>query len=334
MNGNEGATNNESISAEEEVTRRLNREFEKMFHRDTYGCFHPNVCSICDIFLKTTNDVQAVTFDLLQKTWHLLTVDSSENLPEQLSEYYQVNGSMYNNVIPWNEMYLSKQTRFVTPDDARRKCGIASCSDCMKSLLGGEKPKHAISNGFYFGYPPKCLTELSEVEMAFLTPVKTHGFCFSYSGGFQKELKGSLSYYKITHESVARAAAHFSVLGLEENIVVFLYGSMTVSLREKARKKNKVRTRYILEAIEWLCANNCEWRNRGIVIEDVAQRLRNPTLVDYTRVIEGGVIAILRVLSHTRSFSLILPLMYIQVDKTKLMNLESLFRKQQKLGTE
>lgn len=39
--------------------------------------------------------------------------------------------------------------------------------------------------------------------MAFLTPMKTHGFCFSYNGGFQKELKGSLAYNKIAHESVA-----------------------------------------------------------------------------------------------------------------------------------
>jgi len=41
-----------------------------------------------------------------------------------------------------------------------------------------------------------------------LTPVKTHGFCFSYTGGVQKKLKGSLSYYKVDMGSIARAMSH------------------------------------------------------------------------------------------------------------------------------
>jgi hypothetical protein len=61
------------------------------------------------------------------------------------------------------------------------------------------------------------------LELALLTPVKTHGYCFSYTGGAQKQLKGSLSYYKVrSMQSIARAALHFDVLGLTNNIVVLL----------------------------------------------------------------------------------------------------------------
>ena len=47
-----------------------------------------------------------------------------------------------------------------------------------------------------------------------ITPVRTFGYCFSYTGGIQKQLKGSLSYYKIKFESIVRSALHFEALGL------------------------------------------------------------------------------------------------------------------------
>jgi hypothetical protein len=42
-------------------------------------------------------------------------------------------------------------------------------------------PRFAIANNFAFGSPPECLLEFTEVELAMLTPVKTYGYCFSYT---------------------------------------------------------------------------------------------------------------------------------------------------------
>jgi hypothetical protein len=141
-------------------------------------------------------------------------------------------------------------------------------------------PKNAICNGYSFGETPEILSRLTDIELAFLTPVKTHGYCISYTGGLQKQLKGTLLYYKVQHNSIARAAAHFDVLGMSDNIVVLLYGKMTPSQRERARSKNKLRTHYILEALEWLCKNNKEWKKLNINVAEISNRLQNPTLID------------------------------------------------------
>jgi hypothetical protein len=70
-------------------------------------------------------------------------------------------------------------------------------------------------------------------------------------------------------ESIARAAMHFAVLGLHNNIVILLYGEMTMAQISKVRQKGKIRTNYILRAIEWLLAHNDEWKKQNICLRDI-----------------------------------------------------------------
>ena len=82
-----------------------------------------------------------------------------------------------------------------------------------------------------------------------LTTERTHGYCFSYTGGVQKQLKGSLSYYKVNISSIAHAVTHFDALGLGNNVIVMLYGQMTPNQRQTAQQKNKIRTSNLLIAL-------------------------------------------------------------------------------------
>lgn len=112
-------------------------------------------------------------------------------------------------------------------------------------------PRFAIANNYCFGTPPECLAELTEVELAMLTPVKTYGYCFSFTGGCNKQLKGSLSYYKNAMESIARAVAHFDVLNMHDNTVVLLHGKMTSEQKAIARQRRQIRVNKILTAMEF-----------------------------------------------------------------------------------
>ena len=109
-------------------------------------------------------------------------------------------------------------------------------------------PKFAIANNYCFGTPPACLTELTEVELAMLTPIKTYGYCFSYTGGIKKQLSGSLSYYKVRMSSIASTVAQFDVLGINKDIVVILHGKLTAEQKRKAQVKNKVRPQELMIA--------------------------------------------------------------------------------------
>ena len=116
-----------------------------------------------------------------------------------------------------------------------------------------------------------------------ITPVRTFGYCFSYTGGIQKQLKGSLSYYKVQFESIVQSALHFEALGLTNTVVVLLYGRFTQEQCNKA-KKNKIRPNYILEALNWLMVNNSEWQKIEIDLEKIRENLKNPTLIDNTSI--------------------------------------------------
>ena len=104
-----------------------------------------------------------------------------------------------------------------------------------------------------------------------ITPVKTFGYCFSYTGGIQKQLKGSLSYYKVKFESIVQSALHFEALGLTNTVDVLLYGRFTQEQYNKAKKKNKIRPNYILEALNWLMVNNSEWQKIEINLEKIRE---------------------------------------------------------------
>ena len=159
-------------------------------------------------------------------------------------------------------MLLSPRACYLEAPNRHAAAGFSCCKSCKSSLKKGKMPKYAIANNYCFGTPPQCLLDLTEVEMALLTPVKTYGYCFSYTGGKQKNLKGSLTYYKIDMKSVARAVMHLDVLGLNKNIVILLYGQMTVAQQWKAKENCKIRSEYILRALEWLTKNNeYNWKN-------------------------------------------------------------------------
>jgi hypothetical protein len=121
-----------------------------------------------------------------------------------------------------------------------------------------------------------------------LTPVKTYGYCFCYTNGVQKELKGTLSYYKVSIDGIAHAVTHFDVLSLHNNAVVMRYGQMTpTQRRHTAQQKNKVRMSYLLTALQWLVQHNEEWQQRNINLNEIQQSLRNPMLIDNSETVHG-----------------------------------------------
>jgi hypothetical protein len=157
-------------------------------------------------------------------------------------------------------MLLSPCATVLLKDDGWYKDGFAACKSCKHSLENYNMPRFAIANANWFGSTPKCLLDLSRIELALLSPVKKFGYCFMYTGGAQ--MKGSLSYYKVAHESIARSLTHMEVLGLNNDIVVILYGYMTPEQKTKAMKTNKVHIGRLLIALKWLLTNNAKWKEK------------------------------------------------------------------------
>ena len=88
-------------------------------------------------------------------------------------------------------------------------------------------PLYAIRNKNYVGGAPKCLTDLTEIELALLSPAHAHGYCFSYVGGKQKNLKGTLTFMRVQERRIARSVTQLCAMGLTKHIVILSTGRMT-----------------------------------------------------------------------------------------------------------
>ena len=274
------------------VKQRINTRFKRILHCTPSGNLKPFVCLVCDEFLHP-NYVHTLSVDKLEEAKDILIPSMWNAVPGSIERKYMYMGDIGDSYDEdsrdWIEdMLLSPRECYVRKKFGQRSEGFAVCNSCKMSLGKGMMPRFAIANNFAFGTLPKCLLELTEVELAMVTPVKTYGYCFSYTGGQNKQLKGSLSYYKVEMESIACAAAHFDVLKMHENVVIVLHGKMTVQQKIIARKKNKVRVKKILSAVHWLINNNEEWQKRNIDFEAVKAALRNPVLVDNTSPEDSG----------------------------------------------
>ena len=223
------------------ITTRINEQFSKLYHINDNGDPVPFVCVICDRFLKRS-EVNVVTVKLLEKHCMLLHVEPDDDqtlsddeiqLPRVLSDEYTVKPSKLTVDNRWlYSMLLSPCGTVLNKEDGWKQDGYASCISCKHALERDNMPRFAIANGYWFGATPDFLLALSRIELALLSPVKSFGYCFMYTGGAQ--MKGSLSYFKVAHESIARSLTTMEALGLNNDIVVILYGYMTPDQKSKA----------------------------------------------------------------------------------------------------
>jgi hypothetical protein len=270
------------------VKKKINKRFDSILHKAKSGHVKPYVCLVCDEFLKP-DEIHTLGLNELKEVQNILKPTTWNAVSGSLARKYMYTGDIGDNdddmTREWiSDLLLSPRGCYVEKSYGRKKEGFAVCYKCKMSLGKKMMPLYAIANNFAFGSPPECLLELTEVELAMLTPVKTQGYCFSYTGGQNKQLKGSLTYYSVAMESIARAVSHFDVLHMHHNIVVLMHGKMTSQQKAIARNKNKIRPQKILSALKWLIRNNEEWRKQNIDLETVKANLRNPVLVDNTSV--------------------------------------------------
>jgi hypothetical protein len=130
------------------------------------------------------------------------------------------------------------------------------------------------------GNAPVCLIELTEVELAFITPVQGYGYCFSYVGGKQRKLKGTMTFMRVEERTVCRAAMQLETMGLSDNLVVLVSGRMTGSQQARALNKAAIRTDKILTAVEWLCKNHRRWMSTDPDSYRLELQGKTPTVIN------------------------------------------------------
>jgi hypothetical protein len=118
-----------------------------------------------------------------------------------------------------------------------------------------------------------------------ITTVKSFGYCFTFTGGRNRKLKGTLGYFKVRQESVAVVANVALKLAdlLKTDAVFILYGELTKEQMELARTRCQVRPGKVMDAIRWLVTHNIEWKD--VDLNGIREAVDNnhPIVLDHSK---------------------------------------------------
>lgn len=291
------------LPTSEEIAHRINKSFEDLFVQDKDGNFCTPVCAICDTIIDPKKRfIIPLDWLLKPKKKQLLQPEAWQHLDPDLIKCYQINISeMMNEGDPMNTalvvnaidgLILSPRATYVQSFKSKKKSGLTSCNSCGMCIQTDNLPARAIKNNYLFGDAPSCITDLNDYELAFLSPVRQFGYCFSYNGGPNRCLQGSLQFFKVKPSSIARAIAQLDVLGLRKDVVVVLYGDITKEQRRKVKDRAKLRVEKVIEAVEWLVKHNSEWKSHDgkIDMNLLRDELLNaqPIFVDGAKLHDGN----------------------------------------------
>lgn len=269
----------------DKITAALNACYQELVWFDELeNKEKPLVCTVCDTFMKPfeSDSLEMSKFASLKK---VLMTPIAKGLPKDLKSCYKFEvPSAYKEHV--KGVLLSPRGRYIhhipsakgSQKKAQCSGSMSVCKGCKRSLEKKEIPKFAIANGFFVGTPPKCLLELTDIERAWITPVKTFGIVYIYTGGPMQQLQGTASFYKRQNTSIANAVAKLELLGLtKDGVSVVLLGSMTKDQIKKAKRNARIRPEKILNAVKWLIRNNVDWSS--IDLELIKAGLQNPIIV-------------------------------------------------------
>lgn len=220
-----------------DIQERINSRFDSLFHTDDLGERKPYVCTICDEFILHNRNLCVLGADKLKKlspqfSWEnqlepqlrIPAIETSFTFPYECYPDADLSWCQGLALSP-RGVYFKKGWR--QPRNNRGQFGFSCCSKCLDVLDNGTLPYHAIINKNYVGGAPACLTDLTEVELAFVSPVHTHGYCFSFGGGAQKNLKGTLTFMRVEERKTCTGLLQLERMGLNKHVIVLISGRMT-----------------------------------------------------------------------------------------------------------
>ncbi len=229
-----------------EVVTRINESMEDLMFRDTSGVFHARVCMCCDRIVMNKKDSVMIKRSNLKILTKLF--EPPQGLPKELIDDYTYSGEgQYDNM---SNMMIS---RFACYDE--KIDSFLTCMSCNNSLNKSKYPVLGIKNGNFSGYAPVELEQLTDLELAFISPIRVHGHIFTYFGG-EKGIKGWQSLLKCDMKGIVRSLHGAERLNLPNKIAVVLTGPMSKRQKEQILKKSTIRRDVCMKAIEKLCDIN------------------------------------------------------------------------------
>ena len=277
----------ESLPTVEEVQSRVNKRYAMLTHTLPDGTQKPVVCAICDEFIISTRDLTRTNPRKIldNRSWFEWNSFPDPDRTAELEAAYTFPTDPDDPNLNFAGLALSPRSHLghVSEHHLSQKL-FTTCAHCYRCIYkNSHVPLKAISNRNYVGCTPQCLLDLTDIEVALLTPVKQHGICLNVIGGTSLCLKGTFAFMRVKERSTARGIAQLEAIGLQKNIVVLLNGNLTPFQHQQAHKQAKIRTDKVLRALEWMCVNHKRWKH--VNLEEIRQELAGyqPVFIDKSK---------------------------------------------------
>jgi PIF1-like helicase/Helitron helicase-like domain at N-terminus len=255
-----------------------------IFHDTVKDTIHGRVCIICDKFMVRSKQC---TINLTSFLKHAKHLQGDNTIPEDLRKQYcfQVSGDK-TTTKSLSKCLLSPRSKLIIPAEKRGRKKIMCCQECKSGMqaekLGaGVLPRFAIANNMAIGTSPPCLQRLNDVELALLSQARFRAHLFSYWGGSHKSIKGWHCFYEVDPNHTAAVLQHVGQFTDSNNIAVVLCGPFTTSQKERVLQKVQVNVEWVLEAFQWLKANNRLYKDTVMPV------LMQPIIIDNSQNVES-----------------------------------------------
>ena len=279
---------NGSLPSAEEIEKTVNDRYDDLFHECPNGDRVPFVCAICDEFILDRVNRCGVTPAAMKKMRDVLSWTCFPDLCRQkdLEQYFKFDitkstGGKASDYDFLQHMCLSPRGVVFKKSHGNGKEMFAVCKRCHACVGKRKIPRHAILNANYVGGAPACLMELMEVELAFLSSVKGYGFSFTFVGGKQRNLKGTMTFMRVEKRRIAGALLQLESMGFNDHILCLLSGKMTDWQRTRAKELSTIRTSKMYVALDFLVTSNPRWAD--VNVQELRSKLENLTPVVYDR---------------------------------------------------
>ena len=268
--------------------KAVNKEIEEILHHDsTNNTLHGVVCLVCDKLMKRKERCKISLKTFLKSYAPHLKGD--DDVPDQLRQCYKFSvpdDDEANRVL--SECLLSPRAKVVHAREKRKgSAKVMCCQECKsglapRKLRKGELPRFAVANGMTIGTPPPCIERLNEIELALISQARFRGHLFTYWGGCHRSIKGWHSFYEVDPSHSTAVLGEVGRFTSGKNIAVVLCGPFTSEQKQKVlRRTESINTEWVMEAYDWLRANNRLYENVPI------PNIQAPTIIDNSTNVES-----------------------------------------------
>ena len=267
------------------IHERVAKRYNELTISNDDDTVSPLVCVICDELIISIHNYRGLNPKKLLEHRRMFEWKENEDVNRSVAieDFYQfeVPANFSSPQLDFTGMALSPRAILRCKNYSRNKRQhhfsdylITCCAVCQRIVhKDGKLPLYVIVNKNYVGCTPACLLSLTEIEVAMLTPIKCYGFCYSYIGGTQTNLRGTLTFMRTKQNSTAQALLQLDTMGLRNDVLVLAHGNMTPNQYENCKNKAKIRVDKVLLAVEWLVQNHLSWKT--VILDDIRRDLEH-----------------------------------------------------------